>query len=69
MKKRRVTTQQESKPAGQQPRRVRLPGFLIGDEVGLGDAVKRITYALGIKTCGGCERRAQTLNQWIRFSR
>lgn len=49
--------------------RVRLPGFLIDEEIGLGDAIKRMTYALGIKPCGGCEKRAQTLNRWVRFSR
>ena len=49
--------------------RVRLPGFLLEEEIGLGDAVKRITYAMGIKPCGGCEKRAQTLNHWMVFSR
>jgi hypothetical protein len=28
---------------------VRLPGFLIEGEVGLGDLIKRATYAMGIK--------------------
>jgi hypothetical protein len=53
----------------QQPHRVRLPGFLIEEEIGLGDAIKKITYAVGIKPCGGCEKRAAALNRWIRFSR
>ena len=52
-----------------QPHRVRLPGFLIEEEIGLGDAVKKITYAVGIKPCGGCEKRAAALNRWVRFSR
>jgi hypothetical protein len=52
-----------------QPHRVRLPGFLIEGEIGLGDAVKKITYAVGIKPCGGCEKRAAALNRWVRFSR
>lgn len=47
------------------PRQVRLPGFLIDEQIGLGDAVKKVTYALGIKPCGGCEQRASTLNNWI----
>jgi hypothetical protein len=51
------------------PYRVRLPGFVTGDEVGLGDAVKKVTYALGVRSCGGCERRAATLNQWLVFTR
>jgi len=49
--------------------RVRLPGFLIEDDIGLGDVVKRVTYAMGIKPCGGCEKRAAALNRWMHFSR
>lgn len=49
------------------PYRVTLPGF-INEEIGLGDVIKRATYALGIKPCGGCERRAATLNQWMVFT-
>lgn len=52
-----------------EPHRVRLPGFLIEDEIGLGDAVKRVTYAMGVKPCTGCEKRAAALNRWMRFSR
>jgi hypothetical protein len=37
---------------------VRLPRFLIEDEVGLGDVIKRTTNAIGIKPCDGCHRRA-----------
>jgi hypothetical protein len=51
-----------------QPHRVRLPGFLIEEEIGLGDAVKRVTYAMGIKPCGGCEKRADALNRWVHFT-
>lgn len=47
------------------PRRVRLPGFLVPDEVGLGDAVKRVTTALGVAPCGGCGRRAESLNRRV----
>jgi hypothetical protein len=47
------------------PYRVRLPGFVNDEEIGLGDAIKRATYALGIKPCSGCERRAATLNRWF----
>ena len=55
--------------AERQPHRVRLPGFLIEEEVGLGDVIKRVTYAMGIKPCGGCEKRAAALNRWMHFSR
>jgi len=54
--------------ARSQPLRVRLPGFLVEEEIGLGDAIKRVTYAIGIKPCAGCERRAAALNRWLRFS-
>ena len=49
--------------------RVRLPGFLIEEEVGLGDLIKKKTYAMGIKPCSGCEKRAAVLNRWMTFSR
>jgi hypothetical protein len=50
------------------PRRVRLPGFITGDEVGLGDMIKRTTAYLGIQACGGCDRRATALNRWLVFT-
>ena len=46
--------------------RVRLPG--LRGEVGLGDAIKGLTSAVGIKPCPGCERRAAVLNRWLSFS-
>jgi hypothetical protein len=49
--------------------RIRLPGFITDDDVGLGDAVKRATTYFGIRPCGGCERRAAALNRWVTFSR
>lgn len=51
------------------PHRVRLPGFLIDEERGLGDVIKSVTYGMGIKPCGGCEKRAAALNRWMVFSR
>jgi len=59
-----------SQDAGKdEPYRVRLPGFISDEQVGLGDVVKRITYAGGIKPCGGCGRRAAALNRWMVFTR
>ena len=52
-----------------EPYRVRLPGFISDEQVGLGDVVKRVTYAAGIKPCGGCGRRAAALNRWMVFKR
>ena len=51
------------------PHRVRLPGFINEDEIGLGDVIKRMTYVMGIKPCVGCERRAAALNRWMTFTR
>ena len=50
------------------PHRLRLPGFITDREIGLGDVIKSATYAIGIKPCGGCARRASALNRWIVFS-
>jgi hypothetical protein len=52
-----------------QPLRIRLPGFIKEEEVGLGDVIKRVTYTMGIKPCTGCEKRAAALNRWMRFTR
>ena len=52
-----------------EPYRVRLPGFISDEQVGLGDVVGRITYGAGIKPCGGCGRRAAALNRWMVFTR
>lgn len=49
--------------------RVRLPGFLVEEEIGLGDFIKRATYAMRIKPCAGCEKRAAALNRWMTFTR
>jgi hypothetical protein len=51
------------------PHKMRLPGFINDQEVGLGDVVKRLGYRAGIKPCGGCERRAAALNRWMVFTR
>ncbi len=65
---RTVVDNRPQKPAGAR-HHVRLPGFIKDEEVGLGDAIKRVTYAMGIKPCGGCEKRAAALNRWMHFSR
>ncbi len=55
----------ESKP---EPYRIRLPGFVTMEEVGLGDVAKRVTSSFGLAPCGGCGRRAAMLNQWVVFT-
>lgn len=66
-----MTRQRKSHPEKdqQQVHCVRLPGFLIEEEVGLGDVIKKTTYAMGIKPCSDCEKRAAALNRWMTFSR
>jgi hypothetical protein len=51
-----------------QPYRVRLPEFILEQEIGLGNVVKRATSSIGIRPCGGCEGRAAVLNRWFVFS-
>ena len=58
----------DKEKSDRQPYRVRMPGF-IREEVGLGEAIKRVTHAVGIKHCGACERRAGALNRWIVLTR
>ena len=67
MKKRAAKTPVDHQ-RDREPYRVRLPGFISDKNIGLGDAIKRATYAIGIKPCGGCARRAAALNRWMVFS-
>jgi hypothetical protein len=67
-----MSTEEQKEPASKterQPHRIRLPGFIKEEEMGLGDAIKKITYTMGIKPCAGCEKRAAALNRWMRFTR
>jgi len=36
---------------------------------GLGDAVAKVTKALGVKECGGCKKRREALNKAVPFQR
>ena len=65
MKKGKTDSEPKSKP----PHRIRLPGFVTDEDIGLGDAIKHVTYAFGIRPCGGCERRAAALNRRFVFTR
>jgi hypothetical protein len=47
---------------------VRLPGFIIDEDIGLGDVIKQATSYIGVAPCGGCERRASVLNRWMTFT-
>lgn len=62
------TKDNQAEKSERQPYRVRLPGFISEEDVGLGDVIKRATSAAGIRPCGGCEKRAAALNHWLTFS-
>jgi hypothetical protein len=66
MKKKALKADRSDK-AEREPHQIHLPGF-INEEIGLGDVIKRATSAVGIKPCGGCERRAAALNRRVVFS-
>lgn len=68
MKKKEAKSDAGVGKSERQPYRVRLPGFVSDEDVGLGDVIKRATYAVGIRPCGGCERRAAALNRLMVFS-
>lgn len=51
-----------------QPRKVRLPGFILKEELGTGDLIKRATSAFGIRHCKGCEGRTTKLNRMLVFT-
>jgi len=47
------------------PRQVHVPFLSV--PLGAGDAVKRVTQALGVKPCSPCQKRAEKMNQAVRF--
>jgi hypothetical protein len=61
-----MTHRDKDDPSGKSSaHRVRLPGFLIDKEIGLGDVVKQAMYSMGVTPCSGCEERAAALNRWV----
>jgi hypothetical protein len=69
MAKRKASAGETKRQEERQPYRVRLPGFVSDKELGLGDAIKRATYSVGVRPCAGCSRRAAALNRWVVFTR
>ena len=65
--KNRIESNTEGDKSEQPTHRVRLPGFITDEEIGLGDVIKRTTSYLGIRPCKGCEQRAAALNRWLVF--
>lgn len=61
--------QNRERDPARRPYRVRLPGLVSDDDIGLGDVITKSTSALGIRPCGGCAQRAAALNRWVMFGR
>ena len=65
-----VNRQDDDKSANRgEPFELRIPGLLLEHDLGLGDAIKQVTYRMGATPCSGCDRRASALNRWVVFSR
>ena len=47
-------------------RHIKVP-FEMEEDVGLGEVIKRLTAALGVPSCGGCNHRAAALNERVVF--
>ncbi len=65
--KKRIEKSERADQSEHLPHRVRLPGFITDEEIGLGDVIKRTSSYFGIQPCGGCKRRAAALNRWMVF--
>lgn len=63
-----TTKPEEATKIQPEPYRIRLPGFLVQEDIGLGDAIRHATYALRVRPCGGCQRRAAVLNRWVHLT-
>jgi len=50
------------------PSAIRIPIASAGEQIGLGDVLKRATTAAHVKPCSGCQQRAQLLNRWVAFT-
>jgi hypothetical protein len=50
------------------PSSVRLPRFVLDNEIGLGEVVKRILSRVGVRPCGVCRQRAAMLDRILVFS-
>lgn len=51
----------------QKPMVIRLPLIRPQQPIGLGDAIKRVTAAVGVKPCAPCQKRAEILNGKVIF--
>jgi hypothetical protein len=47
---------------------VRLPGFLIEEEKGFGDVIKKVTYVMDNHPCALAAKNGQPrINRWMQF--
>jgi len=53
-------------PKPSRPVLIHVPVDLDRD-VGLGDAVKRVTTGLGFRPCAACRQRAEAMNRFVTF--
>lgn len=58
----------EAPPAPEPPTVIRLPRFVLDEEIGLGTAVSRLAGAVGLRPCGGCAARARAMDRWVRLA-
>jgi hypothetical protein len=40
---------------------------ILKEDKGLGDTISRVTKSIGIKECGGCKKRKDKLNEWVKY--
>lgn len=62
-----VTGDADEVPEETSQPRIRVPGALVQEEIGLGSLIARMTSALGIPPCGGCAERAAALDHLVVF--
>lgn len=55
-------------PPPPDPPTIRLPRFVLEEEIGLGSAVSRLAGAVGLRPCGGCAGRARRMDTWLRVA-
>jgi hypothetical protein len=58
--------------SAQEPQRARpkvIVPLPVKGQIGAGDVVKKVTEALGIRTCSKCEQRRRRMNRAIAFGR
>jgi hypothetical protein len=60
---------QTPKPPEPKPLSFSVPGWLLKENTGLGEALKKLTRRVGIEPCHGCNERAAALDRRVVFTR